>query len=106
MTCLMTTRYSITTASTKPIAQAKRFCGAPTHSGCCLRTIHCPRIRLGANFGLTKMRSVKSIRKATTNTRVGWKLPISQAFMNETMAKKNTMPAAARTVRSLSTGTA
>ena len=39
------------------------------------------------------------------NTRVGWKLPISQAFMNDTMAKKKTMPAAARTARSLSTGT-
>ena len=51
------------------------------------------------------MRIVKSTRKATTNTRVGWKLPVSQAFMNATMAKKKTMPAPARTARSLSTRT-
>ncbi|MCY1367845.1 hypothetical protein D9M69_547950 [compost metagenome] len=52
------------------------------------------------------MRSVKSIRKATTNTRVGWKLPSSQAFINAAMANISRMPAAARTARSLSTGTA
>ena len=51
------------------------------------------------------MRIEKSTRKATTKMRVGWKLPVSQAFMKATMAKKNTMPAAARTVRSLSTRT-
>ena len=50
-------------------------------------------------------RRIGTIRNAMTKTRVGWKLPISQAFMNETIAKKKTMPAAARTARSLSTGT-
>ena len=45
---LITTRTSMVTPSTKPMAQAKRFCGAPTYSGCCLRTNHCPMTRLGA----------------------------------------------------------
>ena len=56
-----------------------------------------------ARTGLTKIRSVKSIRKATTNTRVGWKLPINGVHERDD-GKENTMPAAART-RSLSTGT-
>jgi len=32
---------------------------------------------------------VKSIRNAATKIRVGWKLPVSQAFMKEIKAKKN-----------------
>jgi len=105
-TFLSTTKYSMVAAKTKPMLQAKRFCGAPVHSGNCLRTIHSPRIITGAKRGFMKMRIVNSIKKQTTNTRVGWKFPMSQAFMKLTTARKNRMPAAARTARSFRTGTA
>jgi hypothetical protein len=60
---------------------------------------------LGEYFGLMKMRMVKSIRKAITKICVRRKFPISQEFRNDTSAKKNRMPAAARTSRSFNTGT-
>ncbi|MCY1560742.1 hypothetical protein D9M68_979140 [compost metagenome] len=59
------------TPSNRPRPQAKRFCGAPTHSGVCWRTIQPPTIMLGAQRGLS-MRSVMSIRNTITNRRVGW----------------------------------
>src|SRR3990172_8726892 len=106
MRLLMTTRYNIAMASASPILQAKRFCGAPTYSGVWFLTANRPTIMLGANFGLIRIRMVKSIRKAITNTFVIWKFPVSHAFMKAIMAKKNNIPALALTSRSLSTGTA
>jgi len=92
-------------ASTQPMAQAKRFCGAPTHSGIWPRTAKRPRIILGAKRGLMNRRIVKSIRKAITKILVGRKLPTNQALENVMKANRNRMPAAARTSRSFSTGT-
>jgi len=60
---------------------------------------------LGEKRGLMKMRIEKSIRKAMTKICVRRKLPISQELRKDTSAKKKRMPAAARTSRSLSTGT-
>jgi hypothetical protein len=45
------------------------------------------------------------MRKAHTNTLVGKKFPISQAFINEIRANTNKIPAAALTVRSFKTAT-
>jgi hypothetical protein len=100
-----TISQSMVTASAQPIAQAKRFWGAPVHSGTCLPTARRPTIMLGEYFGLMKMRIVKSIRKAITNILVGRKLPMNHALAKVNMANTKRMPAAARTSRSFSTGT-
>jgi hypothetical protein len=59
----------------------------------------------GAYLGFMKILIVNSIRKAHTNTLVGKKFPISQAFINEIRANTNKIPAAALTVRSFKTAT-
>jgi len=46
---------------------------------------------------------VKSIRNPTTNTRVGRKFPVNQAFKKAIMAKKNRIPGAALASLSLMT---
>jgi len=43
-------------------------------------------------------------RNATTKMRVGWKLPVSQAFMKEIRAKKNRIPALAEAKNSALAG--
>jgi hypothetical protein len=64
-----------------------------------------PTIKLGANLGLTNTRTEKSMRNAMAMSLVTEKSPDNQAFMNATIATKNTMPAPALASRSLSTAT-
>jgi hypothetical protein len=48
ITLLITISHSMASASSQPMAQAKRFCGAPTHSGACPRTAKRAAIMDGA----------------------------------------------------------
>jgi hypothetical protein len=101
----MTSKKNIKPDRARPIVQANFLGGAPTYSGTCLLTIKRPRIKVGENLGLTKTRTIKSVKNTTITYFTNKKSCLNRINISEINKAKNMIPADALTSRSFKTGT-
>lgn len=94
-----------TTAMPNPSHQANSFWGAPTHSGVCRRVMRRPRAKEGDQRSPASNRISMSNMNNMPNGCSGRMDCCSRANTNAVAPSKNSRPAAARTARSLMTGT-